>query len=61
MRVDSGVQQGDSVGVNYDPMIAKLVCRSVSTAVVWVAGKGGTRRQGAQQGVPVWVNYDAMI
>ncbi|KAL4853752.1 Methylcrotonoyl-CoA carboxylase subunit alpha [Chlorella vulgaris] len=26
LRVDSGVQQGDLVGVNYDPMIAKLIC-----------------------------------
>ncbi|KAL4438488.1 hypothetical protein ABPG77_000136 [Micractinium sp. CCAP 211/92] len=25
LRVDSGVQEGDMVGVNYDPMIAKLV------------------------------------
>ncbi|KAL4431303.1 hypothetical protein ABPG75_006559 [Micractinium tetrahymenae] len=25
LRVDSGVQEGDTVGVNYDPMIAKLV------------------------------------
>ena len=25
MRVDSGVQAGDEVGVHYDPMIAKLI------------------------------------
>ncbi|CAL5220654.1 g2699 [Coccomyxa viridis] len=27
VRVDSGVQQGDQVGVNYDPMIAKVIAR----------------------------------
>ncbi|EFN51015.1 hypothetical protein CHLNCDRAFT_37598 [Chlorella variabilis] len=26
LRVDSGVQRGDLVGVNYDPMIAKVIC-----------------------------------
>lgn len=25
IRVDSGVSEGDNVGVNYDPMIAKIV------------------------------------
>ena len=25
MRIDSGVQAGDEVGVHYDPMIAKLI------------------------------------
>ncbi|CAK0783426.1 hypothetical protein CVIRNUC_006625 [Coccomyxa viridis] len=29
VRVDSGVQQGDQVGVNYDPMIAKVIARGV--------------------------------
>lgn len=24
-RVDSGLQQGDEVGINYDPMIAKVI------------------------------------
>ncbi len=26
VRVDTGVQEGDEVGVHYDPMIAKLIC-----------------------------------
>jgi 3-methylcrotonyl-CoA carboxylase alpha subunit len=26
VRVDTGVRQGDTVGVHYDPMIAKLIC-----------------------------------
>ncbi|PSC74742.1 Methylcrotonoyl-carboxylase subunit mitochondrial [Micractinium conductrix] len=32
LRVDSGVQQGDLVGVSYDPMIAKLVCHAPDRA-----------------------------
>jgi 3-methylcrotonyl-CoA carboxylase alpha subunit len=26
VRIDSGVRAGDEIGVNYDPMIAKLIC-----------------------------------
>jgi 3-methylcrotonyl-CoA carboxylase alpha subunit len=26
VRVDTGVREGDEIGVNYDPMIAKLIC-----------------------------------
>ena len=26
VRIDSGVRVGDEIGVNYDPMIAKLIC-----------------------------------
>jgi 3-methylcrotonyl-CoA carboxylase alpha subunit len=33
VRIDSGVRQGDEIGVNYDPMIAKLV--------VWDADRPG--------------------
>jgi len=29
VRVDTGVREGDEIGVNYDPMIAKLVCWDV--------------------------------
>ena len=29
VRVDTGVQEGDEVGVHYDPMIAKLICWDV--------------------------------
>jgi 3-methylcrotonyl-CoA carboxylase alpha subunit len=29
LRVDTGVQEGDEVGVYYDPMIAKLICWDV--------------------------------
>ena len=29
VRVDTGVQEGDEVGVHYDPMIAKLICCDV--------------------------------
>ncbi len=29
VRVDTGVQQGDEIGVHYDPMIAKLICWDV--------------------------------
>jgi 3-methylcrotonyl-CoA carboxylase alpha subunit len=36
VRVDSGVQEGDEVGVHYDPMIAKLICWDVDrAAAVW--------------------------
>ena len=29
VRVDTGVREGDEIGVNYDPMIAKLICWDV--------------------------------
>jgi 3-methylcrotonyl-CoA carboxylase alpha subunit len=29
VRVDTGVQEGDEIGVHYDPMIAKLICWDV--------------------------------
>ena len=29
VRVDSGVREGDEIGVHYDPMIAKLICWDV--------------------------------
>jgi 3-methylcrotonyl-CoA carboxylase alpha subunit len=29
VRIDTGVREGDEIGVNYDPMIAKLVCWDV--------------------------------
>ncbi|MFO1321110.1 MAG: acetyl/propionyl/methylcrotonyl-CoA carboxylase subunit alpha [Burkholderiales bacterium] len=29
VRVDTGVREGDTIGVNYDPMIAKLICWDV--------------------------------
>ncbi|MEO8627603.1 MAG: acetyl/propionyl/methylcrotonyl-CoA carboxylase subunit alpha [Betaproteobacteria bacterium] len=32
IRVDTGVQQGDEIGVNYDPMIAKLIAWDVDRA-----------------------------
>src|SRR5262249_49727111 len=29
VRIDTGVREGDEVGVHYDPMIAKLICWDV--------------------------------
>ena len=29
MRIDTGVREGDEIGVYYDPMIAKLICWDV--------------------------------
>jgi 3-methylcrotonyl-CoA carboxylase alpha subunit len=29
VRIDSGVREGDEIGVHYDPMIAKLICWDV--------------------------------
>jgi 3-methylcrotonyl-CoA carboxylase alpha subunit len=37
VRVDTGVREGDEIGVHYDPMIAKLVC--------WDTDRGAALRQ----------------
>ena len=37
VRVDTGVREGDSVGIHYDPMIAKLI--------VWCADRAGAVRR----------------
>ncbi len=37
VRVDTGVREGDEIGVHYDPMIAKLIC--------WDADRGAALRR----------------
>ena len=32
VRIDTGVREGDEIGVHYDPMIAKLICWDVDRA-----------------------------
>src|SRR5262249_30242061 len=37
VRVDTGVREGDDIGVHYDPLIAKLIC--------WDADRGAALRR----------------
>jgi len=57
VRVDTGVKQGDQIGVHYDPMIAKLI--------VWDRGRGAALRRmqralGEYQVVGVTTNIDLL-
>ena len=35
IRIDSGVRKGDRIGINYDPMIAKLSVRGSDSTACW--------------------------
>ena len=44
VRVDSGVREGDEIGVHYDPMIAKLICWDVDRAIGLASAARSARR-----------------
>lgn len=56
LRVDSGVQRGDLIGVHYDPMIAKVVARGADRAAA-LAALGAALGQLQVGGLPTNIDF----